>query len=87
MQKITAPIAEITLNEATFHNETFQPTLINYLYGKNGVGKSTIGRIIQSGSGLDWNSNHTMNDFSVLVYNEDFIKLNYDELYTNNKSK
>lgn len=77
MQKIPAPIAEITLNEATFHNETFQPTLINYLYGKNGVGKSTIGRIIQSGSGLYWNSNHTMNDCSVLVYNEDFIRRNF----------
>ncbi|SJZ94332.1 Wobble nucleotide-excising tRNase [Pilibacter termitis] len=77
MQKIPAPIAEITLNEATFHNEFFQPTLINYLYGKNGVGKSTIGRVIKSDSGLIWNSNHTMTDFSILVYNEDFIKRNF----------
>ncbi len=77
MQKIPAPIAEITLNESTFHDKSFQPTLINYLYGKNGVGKSTIGRVIQNGSGLTWNSNNTMNDFSVLVYNEDFIRRNF----------
>ena len=77
MQKIIAPIAEITLNEATFHNESFKPTLINYLYGKNGVGKSTIGRAIQSTTGLIWDSLHTGNEFSVLVYNEDFIKLNF----------
>ncbi len=39
VQKITAPIAEITLNEATFNNETFQETLVNYLDGKDGGGK------------------------------------------------
>ena len=40
--KITSIITEITIDEHTFQNETFKPTLINYIYGGNGTGKTTI---------------------------------------------
>ena len=75
--KIEGAISKIIINAATFHNEPITPTLINFFYGKNGVGKSTIGRIIFNNYGVEWKQGHSNNDYSVLVYNEDFIARNF----------
>ena len=41
--KMPAAIEAITLDAATFHGVSVeQPTLINFFYGNNGTGKSTI---------------------------------------------
>lgn len=58
-------IKEITMNEKTYENETFRPNLINYFYGKNGTGKSTISEHIK---------NTPPNKYELLVYNNDFIR-------------
>lgn len=75
-------ITKLNLNTATFHNATVIPTLINFFYGKNGVGKSTIGREIDANRGITWKDEKSESDFSVLVYNDEFIKRNFSNYGT-----
>lgn len=74
--KIPSIVTEIAIDGATFHGCSFKPTFINFLFGKNGVGKSTIARSIGNGHGLTWSSQFNPDDFDVLVYDTDFIKAN-----------
>lgn len=75
--KVPAAIQSITLNSATFHGVSIEPTLINFFYGNNGTGKSTIARIIQANDGLYWQAGKSAADYSVLVFNEKFIEANF----------
>ena len=74
-KKMRAAIEEIFLDDNTFHGITINPTLINYFYGKNGSGKSTIAHLIRSKSGIT----PDISNFEVLVYDEDFINRNIKE--------
>ena len=38
------PIKEVRINEHALKNIQFHPTLINFFYGKNGSGKTSIGK-------------------------------------------
>ena len=73
-------IKKITVTDATYDNETVKPNIINFFYGNNGSGKTTIGRTNDSGLGIE--KDIVANDYSILVYNRDFIRnnLNYAEL-------
>lgn len=75
--KMPSAIEKITLNAATFHGVTVEPTLINFFYGNNGTGKSTVARAIHGDEGLVWQSGKTVADYSVLVYNQEFIDANF----------
>ena len=46
-EKMTSAIQKLVLTDATFNGETVEPTFINFFYGKNGAGKSTIARTIR----------------------------------------
>jgi len=70
-------IEKITLNAATFHGVTIAPTLINFFYGNNGTGKSTIARAIRANDGVDWQAGKSAADYSVLVYNQAFVDANF----------
>lgn len=74
-EKIPAVIRSITLNDYTYHNVTINPTLINFFYGKNGTGKTTIAQSIKNGSGVA----PVPADYDVLVYDHDFISRNIQE--------
>ena len=71
-------------NVATYDskNETvLTPSIINFIYGNNGTGKTTISRIIENpneypDSSVSWN-NET--EYSRLVYNRDFVRSNFNE--------
>lgn len=76
--KIPSAITRISLNEATFHNQEFIPTYINFLFGNNGSGKSTIAKVIKEQRGLSWEAGRTGDDYTIHVYNEDFIKRNIE---------
>lgn len=81
--KIQSAITQITLNEATFHNQNFTPTYINFIFGNNGSGKSTIAKVINKQQSLTWETGRSSNDYLIQVYNEEFIKKNvesYDEM-------
>lgn len=74
-KKMQGAIEELFLDDNTFHGIKINPTLINYFYGKNGSGKSTIARLIRSKSGIT----PDISNFEVLVYDQDFITKNIKE--------
>ena len=48
-KKMTSAITGIKLNRATFSNELIdQLTYVNFFYGNNGAGKSSIAKAIES---------------------------------------
>ena len=53
-RKIRTCISKVQLNDKTYHQEGFCPTLVNFFYGSNGSGKSTIARKISAREGLVW---------------------------------
>ena len=75
--KMTAAVEHITLDAATFQNAPLSPTLINFIYGNNGTGKSTIAREIGADRGLAWQGGKSAADYSVLIYNQEFVDANF----------
>lgn len=77
-EKLKSSIGKITLkgvSAPTFSGETVEPALINFFYGKNGTGKSTIGRVIKNSPELiEWTDDPA--ERTVLVFNQDFIEHN-----------
>lgn len=76
--KVPSEITEISFNEATYKNcgVTIQPTLVNFFFGNNGTGKSTIAKVIKANTGVVWKAGRSPADYSVLVYNQDFMDAN-----------
>lgn len=74
--KIRTFINGVTLNTPTYKNVSFSPSLINFFYGKNGTGKSTVASCIRDGkAGISWEAGCDPST-RILVYNEDFIEEN-----------
>ncbi len=77
-EKLPSAITDIRLNRATFSNiPVDQLTFINFFYGNNGTGKSSIARAIAENDGVVWAGGSSPDDFDVLVYNQDFITRNF----------
>lgn len=74
-QKFKSEIREINLNIGTYKdtNKPFCPTFINYIFGNNGSGKSTLAKAVKSGDGITFAPGHTIADYKLLVYNQDYI--------------
>lgn len=81
--KMPCEIRRIDLDCATFKgtHEHFEPTYVNYIFGNNGTGKSTIAKAIQSGDGVTYAPGKTSADYIPLVFNQEFIDNNV--LYMN----
>lgn len=77
-EKIPSEIRKIVLNEKSYAgtNTTVYPTFINYFFGNNGTGKSTLARAIKSGAGIEYAPGKTAADYNPLVFNQDFIDHN-----------
>ena len=55
MSKYKSAIEKITVTDATFEKSVerdIEPTWINFFFGNNGSGKTTISRAIKSNNGL-----------------------------------
>lgn len=83
-KKQESEITSIMLNDATYTNaEVETPTFINFFFGNNGTGKSTIATAIAEKTGLGFRTGKSANDYQFLVYNDDFIADNmrrYDNM-------
>ena len=74
--KLRVHITGVTVNGPTYKNESFRPSMINFFFGGNGTGKSTLAKALTNGqAALTWDG-APFPDERVLVYNEDFIKNN-----------
>ena len=83
--KLQSEIVKIELDDATFRgsNAFFTPTYVNFFFGNNGTGKSTIAKAIKSGTGVTYADDKRPEDYITLIYNQDFINDNmqsYHEL-------
>jgi wobble nucleotide-excising tRNase len=74
--KTAAAIAHIDLNDATFHNQPLDPTLVNFFYGRNGSGKSTIANAIKAGK-VSWEPGKGAGDFELRVFDQNYITENF----------
>lgn len=91
--KLTSEILKVELDDATFKGtgEVIEPTYVNYFFGNNGTGKSTIARTIMSGEGVTYAAGKKYEDYITLVYNQAFIDRNIrsdhrlDGVYTINE--
>lgn len=72
-RQVETVITEIKIDEKTYKNETFKPSLINFVYGKNGTGKTTISEFIKNPSS-SYITSTPRSDFELLVYNNSFIQ-------------
>lgn len=83
VKKMQGPIVKVRLNEATFTDQEFDPTLVNFIYGKNGTGKTTISRILRNGKSEEsrdvvWANSYVRDQYDILVFNQDFIRNNVE---------
>lgn len=79
-KKISSVITGIKLNRATFANVSIENlTFINFFYGNNGVGKSTIASAISENDGIEWMEGTPKSNYDVLVYNQEFINRNFSD--------
>ena len=77
-QKIPSEIIRIELDDATFAGTktAFTPTYVNFFFGNNGTGKSTIAKAIKTGKGVTYADGKRFEDYIPLVYNQGFINDN-----------
>lgn len=78
-RKVPSAITQIKLNRATFTDVQVDGlTFVNFFYGNNGAGKSSIGHAIEEDDGIVWADGKTSADYDVLVYNQDYINSNFE---------
>ena len=83
MEKRKSAIEKVVIEGRSYDHEEFEPTFINFFFGRNGAGKSTISEMIQANTGLTWRSGQTADDYNVLAYAQQFISnhfSNFDDL-------
>ena len=82
-KKFQSEITQIKLDAATFKGtgECIEPTYINYFFGNNGTGKSTIAKAIQSGLGVTYAPGMSADDCQVLIYNQEYIDRNMQKFH------
>lgn len=75
IEKIPSEIIKIELNDKSYKDTRvhIEPTYVNFFFGNNGAGKSTIAKAIQSGEGITYAPGRTATDYLPLVYNQEFI--------------
>ena len=78
-EKAKSAIVKITLNDATYRDISFEPTYINFFFGKNGAGKSTIAKSIGNRTGLTWKENVSSGAYKTLLFDRDFIESNFKQ--------
>lgn len=77
---MASAITGIRLNRATFRDVRIdQLSCVNFFYGNNGAGKSSIARAIEENDGLEWRDGALPSNYDILVFNQDFISRNFSD--------
>jgi len=92
-EKLVVGIQHMDINAATYHKVPMDLTYVNYFFGNNGVGKTTIAREIaklkrpaneisggEEPAGVVFEPGKAHRDYNILVYNQDFIRDNFRQL-------
>lgn len=70
----------IIKNVATYKSLEIEPKKINYIYGGNGTGKTTLSRFLNNPDNLtNGNIIKDSTDLEILTYNKDFVDKNFDD--------
>ena len=77
MDKIKHGIERIEINDATLNGVVIEPTLINFFFGNNGTGKSTVVKAIKEKTGLTWRSDVPADEYEVLVFDRDYVEAEF----------
>lgn len=82
-EKIPSEIAQLALSDASYKGcgVSITPTLINFFFGNNGTGKSTVARTIKADSGVTWREGKAASDYTVHIYNQEYISANFQNYY------
>ena len=71
-------ITKATLNTPTYKNEKIDDiSFVNFFYGSNGTGKTTVAEELQKQANLEINPGINLSDYNIYSYNTDFIKANF----------
>ncbi len=79
-EKLTSVIASLSINRATFENVEIRPlTRVNFFYGGNGTGKSTIAKVINDHfqGEVFFSDGHIADDFDILLFDREYIDDNF----------
>ena len=78
-EKIPSEIVRIDLADASYKDAHayIEPTYVNFFFGNNGTGKSTIARAIKSGNGVTYIPGRSAADYLLLVYDQEFIDAHF----------
>ena len=73
--KLPSVISHIDVTKASYaeSHQQIKPTFVNFFFGNNGTGKSTIARALKSGEGVTYVGGKTRDDYLTLVYDQAFI--------------
>ncbi len=75
--KVRTNITGMRINAPTYRDVAFEPTLINFFYGKNGTGKTTLAKAFTDGNAtITTKDGEPIDKDRILVYNEEYIKEN-----------
>ena len=82
--KLPCEITKIVLDDASYKGTKVEvvPTYINYFFGNNGTGKSTLADVIGKGRGLSYRAGRDSSDYTTYVFDQNFINKNMN-LYHN----
>ena len=80
-QKIDSEIRRIDLDDASFKatGAYMEPTLVNYVFGNNGTGKTTIAETIDGNRKVTWRNGKKYDAYQICKYNLEYIRKNIQE--------
>ena len=73
MKQAEAGIVEITMHTPTIHGAALRPRPVNFFFGKNGTGKTSIGRAIADPASETVWAEESQKGAKIYVYNEQFM--------------
>lgn len=66
-------------DKATIKDVLIEPLKINYFFGGNGTGKTTISKFLSNKDNYSTNIIEKNDDYEILVYNKDFVDNNFQD--------